>query len=163
MKNKYSTIKQVDKNTFMITDYEVVHKGINLRFRFKTIFICVFIFLFILLMINIPQNNLSLNTTGFVFSDSSHTTITEEDISNLKYRALASEYTHQELLRFAINEIYARHGHSFSIGGKYSNFYNQFDWYNKLPKKKVLWSDFNSTESTNLNLLLQVEKENGYR
>lgn len=67
------------------------------------------------------QNNL----LGFLFPNSDTELIPEDVIKNLT----------DEELRYAINEIWARHGYIFE-NKDLLEYYSQFDWYQKLVSKK---------------------------
>lgn len=94
---------------------------------------------------------------GMVFPYSSYLVVTEDDvIAAINYNP---DSTVSDVLGFARNEIYARHGHLFNSGGKYDKYYNQFDWYRVLPKREVDFSEFNSVEQANINYFKAIEKE----
>ena len=101
---------------------------------------------------------------GFLFPDSSTVRLTTSEIRELRDVAAANAETYRDLLRYAVNEIYARHGYRFESGLRFDAFYSQFEWYRALPKQStVSWSEFNDVESYNLGLLLAEEEKNGYR
>lgn len=103
------------------------------------------------------------SSDGFVFPESSTQYITSDDLDNLAMISVESDYTYQELLRFSVNEIYARHGYQFIPGGSFDVFYSQYQWYTESIKVDVTWDLFNDYEQHNLNLLLNEESRNGFR
>lgn len=102
----------------------------------------------------------SIGDEGFVFAESS-----SELLSKEMALALADDETtgFQRLLRMAINEIYARHGHIFNAGGVNDIYYQKYSWYRETEKHVVEWNEFNDTEKANLRLLISIEEEYGYR
>lgn len=97
---------------------------------------------------------------GFIFPDSSEHYLDKESIYNLND---FEDYEFKDLLGYARNEIYARHGFAFKEGGKYDNFYTQYDWYNEIEHGSVLDSDLNEYEVANVSLIVQVEEKEGFR
>lgn len=180
MKKNISTIKQIDKTTFAIKDITCINisKTFHIKYRIIIIlFLCVIIGGIFFIKDNISkksnitplqkEQNIEVtqspfNDNGFIFPESDSSYIIESDIVNLQNIASNSGYTFQELLRFSINEIYARHGQIFGIE-KYENFYNNYEWYQHLNKITVTWDMFNSYEKYNLDILINCEKENGFR
>ena len=80
---------------------------------------------------------------GIIFPNSSEEEITSEEIARLS----------DEELRYAINEIYARHGYIFNDDGL-REYYEKYDWY----EKRVAPSDFtmelfNDIETKNVEAL----------
>lgn len=175
MKNKVSTIKKIDENTFAITDYEVFQPNIKFHIKIKIKIVLLFVIIalaciFVAIYNNnsIPftndiQNTKVINESGFVFPNSSTSYLSADDIQVLEDKSYNSGYIYQELLRLAINEIYARHGYQFIKGEQYDVFYRQFDWYNNIKKSSVSWSQFNEIEKSNLTLLINIEHNNGFR
>lgn len=96
-----------------------------------------------------------LETEGFVFSDSDSRLLTDADISALM---TSDTYTVQELLRFAVNEIYARNGYEFSTKF-YREFYRQFDWYEGGYSAEQAVFAFTDCERKNVDFLLSVENQ----
>lgn len=94
-----------------------------------------------------------LDTSGFVFPDSGKRDLTEADIEAL---ASSDAYTVKELLRFAVNEIYARNGYEFSTPF-YREFYRQFDWYEGGLTAEQAVAGFNRHERKNVDFLLSME------
>lgn len=97
---------------------------------------------------------------GFIFPYSSEAYLDEDSIYTLnKYE----DYKFKALLGFARNEIYARHGFKFKDGGKYDEFYSQYDWYNEMKHRDMEDSDLNEYEIENIRLIVQVEEQEGFR
>lgn len=96
---------------------------------------------------------------GMVFPDSDSRYLSREEIEALKDR---SDYSYQQLLRYAVNEIYARHGYKFDEDGQYWPYYNQYSWYSEQDKKIVSEEELNEYERSNVSLLSAIEKENGF-
>ena len=76
---------------------------------------------------------------GIIFPNSSEEIISESDIDALS----------DEELRYAINELYARHGYIFK-DNELLSYYSQFDWY----EEKVKPGDFSTS------LFNDVERKN---
>lgn len=100
------------------------------------------------------------NEDGFIFQDSSENYLDKESIYNLND---FEDYEFKDLLGYARNEIYARHGFAFKKNGKYDNFYTQYDWYNEIEHGAVSDSDLNEYEVANIDLIVQVEEKEGFR
>lgn len=101
-----------------------------------------------------------MDENGFVFSDSSERYLSSQEIALLKD---CEEYSYKDLIRYSINEIYARHGYHFEEGGKYWNHYSLFSWYSEMPKQHVTYEMLNEYERANIDLLVKAEIENGFR
>lgn len=97
---------------------------------------------------------------GFLFSDSADEYLTEDELYELKYD---DEYSFEDLLGFARNEIYARHGFPFKEGGKYFNHYIQYDWYNEMEHSDVSDGELNEFEHANVDLIVNIETREGFR
>lgn len=97
---------------------------------------------------------------GFIFQNSSYALLATTDIENLRARE-NSDITFGDMLQYAINEIYARHGRRFTAA-EYNNFYTKYEWYTPTVNE-VYWEEFNEFEKNNITLLLNVQKECGYR
>ena len=112
-----------------------------------------------------PQNIPSFfSYDGFIFPYSSSTRLTRSEILDLQDVAEVNGESYRNLLRFAANEIYARHGYQFDSSGRFDTFYSQFEWYRSLVKQTIVeWAEFNETERYNLGLILAEEEKNGYR
>ncbi len=87
---------------------------------------------------------------GMIFPNSSEEPISRSDIEDLS----------DEELRYAINEIYARHGYIFKDDGL-RTYYEQFDWYEKRIKPGDFSVNlFNSIEMENIE---RMQKEREHR
>lgn len=108
-----------------------------------------------------PSPTETYNTTslwkesGFLFPDSDTRCLDENDVLSL---SLIEGYTEAELLRFAVNEIYARHHYSFTTD-KYIQFFNSYDWYSGYLGAEDAAALFNSTEHQNIAFLLKIEAQ----
>lgn len=94
---------------------------------------------------------------GCIFPNSSTEEISEEEIKKLT----------DEELRYAINEIWARHGYIFSTP-EILKYYRQFDWYEeKVPSSE--WNKngqnyyLNDIEKTNINRMTKERDSRGYQ
>ena len=86
--------------------------------------------------------------SGFIFPNSSEEIIDKSLIKNLS----------DEDLRYAINEIYARHGYIFK-DDSLRKYYEQFDWYKEeIKPDDFTLSLFNSIESKNVEAM-QKERD----
>lgn len=116
--------------------------------------------------VSVPSQNIPsyFSYDGFLFPYSSTTRLSTSEIRDLRNVAAANNESYRNLLRYAMNEIYARHGYQFDSGRRFDTFYSQFEWYRSLPKQTtVSWAEFNETERYNLGLILAEEEKNGYR
>ena len=85
---------------------------------------------------------------GQIFPDSS-----SQIIDTARIKALSDAD-----LKYAINEIYARHGYIFK-GEDLKNYYKQFSWYHEsVPASQFTTSMFNSTEHANVDAM-QAERD----
>ena len=85
---------------------------------------------------------------GQIFSDSSSRLLKESEVSALT----------DDELRYAINEIYARHGYIFKDSGLLA-YYKQFPWYDpSIPSSDFSQKIFNDTEYQNV-LMMQKERD----
>lgn len=85
---------------------------------------------------------------GMIFPDSSETEINSEDIKKLS----------DQDLRYAVNEIYARHGYIFK-DESLRTYYEQYDWYKETVKPEDFSSSvFNDIEMRNVENL-QAERD----
>ena len=91
------------------------------------------------------NENASEAENGMIFPDSSTVEITSEELKKLS----------DEELRYAVNEIYARHGYIFK-DDQLRTYYEQYDWYKETVKPED-FSDsvFNETEKRNIQTLQQ--------
>lgn len=92
--------------------------------------------------------------SGIVFSNSDTVKLTQEDFDNLRY---IEGYSYGEMLRFAINEIYARRGYSFQTE-KFVQFYHRYGFDGHLSAEETT-THFNDVEWYNLDLLLKAERK----
>ena len=104
------------------------------------------------------QSPTRFSETGIVFPDSDKRFLTIQDVNEL---SLFTEYSEKELLRYAINELYARHGYSFT-STKYAEHYKKYG-FNSFTDAESAIADFNEYELANLTFLCGIEKERGYR
>lgn len=80
------------------------------------------------------------NEAGIVFSNSSDELIDEADIQSLS----------DDELRYAINELYARHGYSFN-DEELKKYYEKYDWYHPSIAPEDFSTDmFNDVERENI-------------
>lgn len=89
-------------------------------------------------------------TTGYIFSDSQYELLTDEQV----------KYIPKDLLRYARNEIYARHGYTFDTSDMKSFFENK-DWYTA-SISKLAWNDntnLTSIERSNVSLITKYEND----
>ncbi len=94
---------------------------------------------------------------GVIFKDSNERELQMEEIEALKLR---TDMDYQEALGYARNEIYARMGYRFGhAGGKYTEHYSQYEWYQDIPKKIITEDMFNPYERANIDLILKAEEE----
>lgn len=85
---------------------------------------------------------------GVIFPDSSDERLDEDEVKNLS----------DEDLRYAINELYARHGYIFK-DEELGEYYSQFDWYEGKVKAEDFSMDmFNDVEQDNVEML-QKERD----
>lgn len=96
--------------------------------------------------------------TGIVFPDSNERLLTIRDVDEL---SLISGYSEKELLRFAVNELYARHGYLFQTE-KYAEHYNSYGFEGYTDAETAV-SNFNEYELANLSFLCSIENARGYR
>lgn len=189
---KYSTIKRNDNSELVITDYEQISIKKTITIKYTTILLIVVTLVamscFIAYYINENNSQNGSNTVdistetstttptvtstdietpfsndGYIFPRSDSQYLTIKDIEELKNKATKSNYTYQDLLSFSINEIYARHGLKF-VNKIFSNYYSQYQWYLEIEKTDtVTWDKFNTYEQSNIALLVEEEKQNGFR
>ena len=106
---------------------------------------------------NSPVSNMTecFETTGFAFPQSDTIVLTQADINSLH---LVEGYSYEDMLRFAINEMYARRGYLFQTE-RYAQFYNNYAWYYGYLSADETVTHFGEVEWYNLNLLLSAENE----
>lgn len=102
----------------------------------------------------------AFDENGFVFADSNSRYLTEEEVYALQDM---EEYDFQTMLGFARNELYARHGFAFNEKGQYYPFYMQYDWYKNVEHHVVKDSELNEYEKANRDLIVGIERKEGYR
>lgn len=91
--------------------------------------------------------------SDFVLPDSSSRYLSKSDLHGLS----------AEQCRIARNEIYARHGRIFQDEGLQA-YFNQFSWYQPtIPADAFQESMLNAYEIANRDLIVEYEKEQGYR
>ncbi|MGI6162017.1 MAG: YARHG domain-containing protein [Christensenellales bacterium] len=93
--------------------------------------------------------NLPFDIEGMLLPNSDTILLMAEDVESA-----ASGYDKDEFLKFAVYEIFARHGHDF--GGRITEFYNKYSWYRALPKTTISETDLSETERANLQLLYSL-------
>lgn len=96
------------------------------------------------------------NGSEFVFPDSDTRLLTDAEIRE--------KITEKSQLRYAVNEIYARHGYQFETE-EYRDYFNGFDWYKKLPKESDMdkvSAMFSKTEKKNVDKLQKYSKSKGW-
>lgn len=106
------------------------------------------------------ENTSVFDENGFVFSDSDVRYLTEEEVYALRD---VGEYDFQTLLGYARNELYARHGFAFNENGQYYPYYMQYEWYQNADHHVVKDSEFNEYERANRDLIVEIERREGYR
>lgn len=104
------------------------------------------------------QRASSFSYCGMVFPDSNERYLTDRDIDSLNEIA---GYTERELLRYAINELYARHNYLFQTK-KYADHYNKYGFDGYYDAETAV-AHFNEYERANLLFLCNIEKARGYR
>ena len=89
-----------------------------------------------------------IGEAGVIFPDSSESVLDESEVKELS----------DEDLRYAINELYARHGYIFN-DEELKEYYSQFEWYEETVKSGDFTMDmFNDVEKENVQML-QKERE----
>lgn len=178
--NSQYTVRETEDShviRFENTKYVPSHRtGFSISWR--TIFL-IFIFVLILILCThisshpdktLPDASPSVSTTpsfsaeqtsplslwtetGLLFPDSNTRYLDESDIISLSQ---IEGYTEAELLRYAVNEIYARHHYLFS-NDKYVQFFNSYEWYDGYLTAEEASALFNSVEHKNIAFLLDAE------
>jgi phosphate transport system substrate-binding protein len=97
------------------------------------------------------------DSEGFVFPDSDTRRLTRADFDRLAQQA-QSDAEVRELLGFARNEIFARHGHIFK-SAIYSDHFGKYEWYHALPRGTVMLDDLSAIEQDNVRLIRSWEDE----
>ena len=100
------------------------------------------------------NNNNSNTSNDYIFANSSTSYLSESEVSSLS----------RENLNLSLNEIYARRGRIFK-DSNISAYFNSKSWYK--PKYTAdefsKYVTFNKYEQANLNLIINEQKERGYR
>lgn len=101
------------------------------------------------------------NNEGLIFPDSYLRYLNRYEIES---RAVNYTYSEKDSLQFMINEMYARRGARF-VNSRNQNHYNQYSWYRNLEKYELesLTPYFNKYEAANMDLIVKIMKEKGYR
>lgn len=88
-------------------------------------------------------------TGGYILPDSDKRYLSENELRQLTHRGV----------RFAINEIYARNGYTFTKIQEVKDYFNKQSWYNggDTSDQAVIKSRMNEYEIYNVDLLVQVE------
>lgn len=69
-----------------------------------------------------------------------------------------------EKLQYYINYIYARNGHAFQKGGEVDCLFQEQSWYREITEKRsVTYEDLNPYEKWNVDVMVKILKNNGYR
>ena len=110
--------------------------------------------------IETESNNSIFDKNGFIFPDSDVRYLTEEEVYALRN---SEEYDFQTLLGYARNELYARHGFAFNENKQYYPFYMQYEWYRNMEHSIISDSVFNQYELANRDLIVEIERREGYR
>ena len=94
-----------------------------------------------------PRVRRPTNSTQYLI-DSDTRLLTEEELWNWD----------RESLSFMFNEIFARHGFTFKVGGKFYNHFNNLPWYQAIPKvdNQTAYSRTTSLEWTNYHTIKRV-------
>lgn len=93
--------------------------------------------------------------SGFLFKDSDSRYLNEDDIIMLSQIEGVND---ADLIRYAINEIYARHNYSFAVE-EYSDFFQNYDWYDGYLNGEEAFSELNEFEQRNMEFLIEKEKQ----
>lgn len=97
---------------------------------------------------------------GFLFPDSAGRFLSKAEIEE---RRDESSLNYKDFLGYARNEIFARWGYPFKEGGVYHEHYSNYDWYKNMKPYAVVYNEFNKYEKENVNLIIELEKENGFK
>ena len=102
-----------------------------------------------------PQNSYNvINSSEFMLYGSDSRYIDKSELRGFT----------KEQCRIALNELYARYGRKFK-DESLMNYFMQFEWYTPLidPENFNEKTMFNAYEAANRDLIIQYEKEQGYR
>lgn len=108
---------------------------------------------------SVENKNAPFDEDGFIFRNSSREYLGEADLKRLEEISKETDYSYKDLIRFGVNEIYARYGYAFEKGGKYEQHYGSYDWYQTMQKGKAAYEQFNIYEKANIDLLVSLENE----
>ena len=102
----------------------------------------------------VSSSNSSSTNNSYLFANSNSAYLSESDVSSLS----------QQNLNLALNEIYARRGRIFK-DATLSAYFNSQDWYTPLYTSDEFSKNvtFNKYEQANLQLMIDEQKEKGYR
>lgn len=103
------------------------------------------------------QPDSSFFTNGQVFPDSASVKISQEDLNSLREKS-DNDLAYRILIRYSVNEIYARHGYPFDESGLFFPHYNEYAWYDRNPYNDVTDNDLTDVEVYNKNLLVEEER-----
>lgn len=99
---------------------------------------------------NYSSGATSFYETGIVFPDSSSRILSSGEINFLRYGYSESE---EEMVQYAINEIYARNGYEFKTP-YWANYYSRYSWYyNHGYTDQEARTRFNNVEKENMKKL----------
>lgn len=93
--------------------------------------------------------------TGNIFAESNEKYLTVKDVVQV-LKELPEDVQSKEVLRLAINEIYARKGYDFSATA-YENYFSRTDWYQEIEKRDITEEMLNTYEKSNIDLLISIE------
>lgn len=102
----------------------------------------------------VSSSNNSATNNSYLFANSNSAYLSKSDVSSLS----------QQNLNIALNEIYARHGRIFK-DSTLSTYFNSQKWYTPLYTSEEFSQNvtFNKYEQANLQLMVNEQKEKGYR
>lgn len=102
---------------------------------------------------NENDNNNSNYDNSYMFYNSDSEYLSKSDLNNLS----------EKELEYALNEIYARRGRMFR-DPSLAEYFNSKSWYEPIySPSEFSESVFNQYEQANLHLIVEVQKEKGYR
>jgi len=93
---------------------------------------------------------------GFIFPDSDKRYLTEDEIATI---IGDKNHSREEIIQYAINELYARHHYSFQTE-TWNDYYSSFSWYtDEGLSMEEAKAQFNAYEDYNLKLLVKEQKK----
>lgn len=103
---------------------------------------------------NESSNSSVEKNNTYIFANSNSAYLSESEVKALS----------REQLNIALNEIYARHGRIFT-NSTLSEYFNSQSWYTPQysPSEFDAKVEFNEYEQANLQLMIKVQEEKGYR